>query len=216
MKLMLARVLNNIATLLYSIYIIGFVIMLPYYNWQFARDNGFIAWLLLGEIAPTGKAIAWPYFVAKSGHLNNRGSTTPQRQQNASSPSTSALTICTPFSMYRSNGRDEIRVETPDRYNHILDANFQVMGYQVVPCVKAGIVLQIAMYAQETPSGERNGTVRIVGTGNGRTGSAQIDFTASDMNSDDVLGRIGFSVVKVMDILEPGFQTRYDNTIRRE
>jgi hypothetical protein len=35
----------------------------PYFNCQYAKDHGFLAWLLLGEIVPTLKATVWPYFV---------------------------------------------------------------------------------------------------------------------------------------------------------
>jgi hypothetical protein len=33
-----------------------------YYNWQFARGNGFLNWVFLGEIVPSAKALIWPYF----------------------------------------------------------------------------------------------------------------------------------------------------------
>jgi hypothetical protein len=39
------------------------VIFVPYYNWQYAKDHGFVSWLLFGQIAPTAKALVWPYFV---------------------------------------------------------------------------------------------------------------------------------------------------------
>lgn len=39
------------------------LIFVPYYNWQYAKENGFVKWLVLGEIVPTCKAAVWPYFV---------------------------------------------------------------------------------------------------------------------------------------------------------
>ena len=42
---------------------VAMAIMVPYYNYQFARDHGFLSWFLLGEIVPTAKALVWPYFV---------------------------------------------------------------------------------------------------------------------------------------------------------
>lgn len=36
---------------------------LVYFNWQFANENGFVAWLFLGQIVPTLKALAWPFFI---------------------------------------------------------------------------------------------------------------------------------------------------------
>lgn len=42
---------------------VGMVLAVPVYNYQFARDNGFVAWFFLGEFVPTLKGAAWPYFV---------------------------------------------------------------------------------------------------------------------------------------------------------
>lgn len=42
--------------------ITAMLIFAPYYNWTYARDNGFIKWLFLGEVSATAKAIVWPYF----------------------------------------------------------------------------------------------------------------------------------------------------------
>lgn len=39
------------------------IFFVPYYNWQYAREHGFMSWLFLGEIIATGKALAWPYFM---------------------------------------------------------------------------------------------------------------------------------------------------------
>jgi hypothetical protein len=36
---------------------------LPYYNWQYAKEHGFVDWLIWGEITPTAKAFIWPYLV---------------------------------------------------------------------------------------------------------------------------------------------------------
>lgn len=35
----------------------------PYFNWLFAKENGFMAWLFFGQIVPTFQAMVWPYFV---------------------------------------------------------------------------------------------------------------------------------------------------------
>src|SRR5579862_6665745 len=37
-----------------------------YFNWQFARTNGFVSWVLLGEVVPTAKAVVWPYFALRT------------------------------------------------------------------------------------------------------------------------------------------------------
>lgn len=49
--------------MLYVVLIIGVVITVPYYNWQFAQKNGFAAWLFLGEIVPTLKGLFWPIYL---------------------------------------------------------------------------------------------------------------------------------------------------------
>ena len=54
---------SGIAAILYGIWIIGVVITVPYYNWQFAQQHGFAAWMFFGEIIPTIKAIFWPIYV---------------------------------------------------------------------------------------------------------------------------------------------------------
>lgn len=42
---------------------IATVLAAPYFNWQYARQNGFFAWLTFGQIVPTAKAFIWPYYV---------------------------------------------------------------------------------------------------------------------------------------------------------
>lgn len=59
----LGNVLKGIGVVLFAAYFIGTTLALPYYNWQYARDHGFVKWLLLGNIVPTAKALAWPYFM---------------------------------------------------------------------------------------------------------------------------------------------------------
>lgn len=46
--------------------------MSPYYNWQYAKEHGFIKWLFFGEIVATLKSTAWPCFV----FFSDRGSQT--------------------------------------------------------------------------------------------------------------------------------------------
>lgn len=38
-----------------------------YFNWQYANENGFMNWLLFGEVTATAKSFFWPYFI-----LSNR------------------------------------------------------------------------------------------------------------------------------------------------
>ena len=44
-------------------YIITVALATPYFNWMFAQQNGFMAWLFFGQIVPTFQALVWPYFV---------------------------------------------------------------------------------------------------------------------------------------------------------
>jgi|TARA_B100001964_G_scaffold154847_1_gene170217 hypothetical protein len=44
------------------IYGISVAIFGVYYNWLYANEHGFIAWLFFGEIIATFKAMVWPLF----------------------------------------------------------------------------------------------------------------------------------------------------------
>jgi hypothetical protein len=57
---------NKILVPLLSLYFAAAGFAALYFNWEFARSNGFLPWLLLGEITPTAKAIAWPYFAFRA------------------------------------------------------------------------------------------------------------------------------------------------------
>jgi len=57
------NIVSGILRAIFWIYLFSVsLVFLPYYNWQFAKANGFVKWLVFGEIVPTAKAIAWPYF----------------------------------------------------------------------------------------------------------------------------------------------------------
>jgi hypothetical protein len=45
------------------LYLWSLSVMAPYYNWRYAREHGWVSWLLFGEIVATLKSAAWPYFV---------------------------------------------------------------------------------------------------------------------------------------------------------
>jgi len=60
----------NLSLGLVVIYVWSIIIIVPYYNWQFIKENSFMKWLLLGQIVPTAKAIIWPYYVFFN---NNQG-----------------------------------------------------------------------------------------------------------------------------------------------
>ncbi len=57
------RVLRIVGHLLLYVYVIGAILSGVYFNWQFAKENGFLKWILLGELIPTLKASIWPYYL---------------------------------------------------------------------------------------------------------------------------------------------------------
>ena len=56
------KIKSSIVTALIYIYIIPMFFFVPYYNWKYAKDKGFVKWVLLGEVVATAKAFAWPYY----------------------------------------------------------------------------------------------------------------------------------------------------------
>ena len=47
------------------VYLIGIGTSATYFNWQFAKENGFTKWLFFGEIVPTVKGVIWPYYTSQ-------------------------------------------------------------------------------------------------------------------------------------------------------
>jgi hypothetical protein len=47
------------------IYVGGLMISLLLFNYQYAREHGFVEWLAFGEIVPSLKATIWPYYVVR-------------------------------------------------------------------------------------------------------------------------------------------------------
>jgi hypothetical protein len=58
--------------LVLGLYVLSAAIASLYYNWQYARDQGFLSWLLLGEIVSTAKGVTWPYWVMRTSAENTR------------------------------------------------------------------------------------------------------------------------------------------------
>lgn len=48
-----ARLLQGLMYL----YFVSVMFMAPYYNWEYAKQHGFVKWLLLGEVVATGKSL---------------------------------------------------------------------------------------------------------------------------------------------------------------
>lgn len=92
------NILTSILTGMFYIYFISTIVFVPYYNWTYAKENGFIKWLVFGELIATGKGIIWPYYMflnkpdkTNLSHLNN--------SINFSNEGTSIVNRGTPFSI---------------------------------------------------------------------------------------------------------------------
>lgn len=64
------KIFSNLLTVAVFLYALPILIFLPYFNWQYAKENGFLEWLILGEIVPTAKSLIWPYYIlfSEPGH----------------------------------------------------------------------------------------------------------------------------------------------------
>ncbi|MGA2875889.1 MAG: hypothetical protein ABSE82_10190 [Nitrososphaerales archaeon] len=70
---------NKFFPFLLSLYMATVGIAAMYYNWEYARRNGFARWAILGEIATTARALVWPYFAFHPGKTELK--TTPLTEQ---------------------------------------------------------------------------------------------------------------------------------------
>jgi len=61
---------KNILIIILILYSYSLFIFIPYFNYNYAVNNGFTKWLLLGEVVSTGKAIIWPYFIFSADNKN--------------------------------------------------------------------------------------------------------------------------------------------------
>lgn len=56
--------MKRILELAFLVYVaLAILVFTPYYNWQYAKTNGFMRWITLGQVVPTMKAAIWPYYV---------------------------------------------------------------------------------------------------------------------------------------------------------
>ncbi len=60
---MFKKVISKIFIIFITIYIMCLFIAVPYFNWRYAKENGFISWLFFGEIVATFKAVIFPYYI---------------------------------------------------------------------------------------------------------------------------------------------------------
>jgi len=95
-------IFTSILTGIFYLYFFSTIIFVPYYNWTYAKENGFVKWLVFGELIATAKGFIWPYFMFfddsnKSNliYLNN--------SINLSNEGTTIVNKNTPFSISRDN-----------------------------------------------------------------------------------------------------------------
>lgn len=44
------------------IYVVGVMLSVPYFNWRYARDHGFVSWIFFGEVVATAQSVVWPMY----------------------------------------------------------------------------------------------------------------------------------------------------------
>lgn len=54
-------------TVFLFIYSLGVCLSLVYFNLEYAREHGFVDWLLLGQVIPCLKSTIWPYYLVRGG-----------------------------------------------------------------------------------------------------------------------------------------------------
>src|SRR2546422_10315744 len=65
---------NAFATII-VLYLVSCSFAALYFNWKYARENGFVKWILLGEFVPTAKSLVWPYFALAAGPPSSSNAT---------------------------------------------------------------------------------------------------------------------------------------------
>lgn len=55
--------MTKVIVFLIYLYMIVAALMALVFNYQYARDHGFLAWVFFGEIVATFKAMLWIFFI---------------------------------------------------------------------------------------------------------------------------------------------------------
>ena len=53
---------QKIGHIIWYAYLVITMLTVPVFNWRYAREHGFVSWLLFGEVVATFKAVVWPYY----------------------------------------------------------------------------------------------------------------------------------------------------------
>lgn len=73
-------VLSALLTCAIYVYFIGTMISVPYFNWCYSRDHGFVSWLLFGEIIATAQGAIWPVYALSGGSKRERSTLTSEER----------------------------------------------------------------------------------------------------------------------------------------
>ncbi|MDA8137366.1 MAG: hypothetical protein M0036_01830 [Desulfobacteraceae bacterium] len=87
------KIFKNIMTGLVGLYLISLTLITPYYNYQYAKEHGFINWLIFGEIVATIKSAVWPYYAFFSDEDSFAGHPDEHHYANSKKASDEALKI---------------------------------------------------------------------------------------------------------------------------
>ena len=55
--------IGKLIVVIFFLYIAACSLFVPLFNWQYARDNGYVKWVFLGEVVSTLKGVVWPYYI---------------------------------------------------------------------------------------------------------------------------------------------------------
>ncbi len=70
-----SKFLSSLIGLVLTLYLMTAAVAGVYFNWQYAQQNGFVSWVLFGEVVPTLQAAVWPYYAIRSSHGGTSAST---------------------------------------------------------------------------------------------------------------------------------------------
>jgi hypothetical protein len=55
----------------YIYFFLSLFIFVPIYNYKYANENGFLKWIVFGEVVATTKALIWPHYFFQSKLVDN-------------------------------------------------------------------------------------------------------------------------------------------------
>lgn len=91
--------LTPIGPALCNVYFFSMMFAVPYFNWRYAKEHGFVRWILFGEVIATAESLIWPYYaVVGFGPRGSRaGANTDEHFANSRRDSSEALSLIARF-----------------------------------------------------------------------------------------------------------------------